>query len=516
MAIVALRLRQGLARRHHRRARLRAHLAPPAGARRVRPGRRLDARRLPRRCAGGPRGIGELAVARVARRQPGDGASGPSWSTSTRPSGSGCCCPAWSTPRRPAASPRCGNGSPTSSPSLERGQPAFDVLVDCGRLQVADPPWPVLRAAAIVLVVTGAHLSDLSSARVDDQGDRAGLHRPPGAARLAAAAAWSATATAGVRDQQGTGAAGDRAPAARSAYRRGAQPRRHRTGEAAADARGRRPRGADPDPARPPPGPALLADARPGGRPMRFEPVSHDPRGRENGATSTVPPLPRNGRHHHPDPPDRPATRPTAALRQRRPPHPRRTAPATATPRTAHGSTSRWSASCAVSSANGSPSGSAAGSTPPGEEDLERARLARRGGRRVRRRRPPGRHPDARQPRSGSCSTRSPPSWSGSVGSSPCWSTSRSKRCTSSAATRSGSPGTAAASTGSTRSPTATTRLVEILQAAARRAGSTERSLSTSKPTLDLQLPDGSRLAAVLPGQPPAVRGDPASTTRST
>ncbi|MFF5172586.1 CpaF family protein [Micromonospora sp. NPDC000089] len=39
--------------------------------------------------------------------------------------------------------------------------------------------------------------------------------------------------------------------------------------------------------------------------------------------------------------------------------------------------------------------------------------------------------------------------------------------------------------------------LVDILQAAARRAGATERSLSTSKPTLDLQLPDGSRLAAV-------------------
>ncbi|WP_341718430.1 ATPase, T2SS/T4P/T4SS family [Micromonospora sp. FIMYZ51] len=39
--------------------------------------------------------------------------------------------------------------------------------------------------------------------------------------------------------------------------------------------------------------------------------------------------------------------------------------------------------------------------------------------------------------------------------------------------------------------------LVEILQAAARRSGATERSLSTSKPTLDLQLPDGSRLAAV-------------------
>lgn len=39
--------------------------------------------------------------------------------------------------------------------------------------------------------------------------------------------------------------------------------------------------------------------------------------------------------------------------------------------------------------------------------------------------------------------------------------------------------------------------MVEILQAAARRAGATERSLSTYKPTLDLQLPDGSRLAAV-------------------
>jgi pilus assembly protein CpaF len=39
--------------------------------------------------------------------------------------------------------------------------------------------------------------------------------------------------------------------------------------------------------------------------------------------------------------------------------------------------------------------------------------------------------------------------------------------------------------------------LVEMLQAAARRTGATERSLSTSTPVLDLQLPDGSRLAAV-------------------
>lgn len=48
---------------------------------------------------------------------------------------------------------------------LDRGQPAYDVIVDCGRLQVVGPPWPILRAAAIVLVVTAAHLPDLSSAR---------------------------------------------------------------------------------------------------------------------------------------------------------------------------------------------------------------------------------------------------------------------------------------------------------------------------------------------------------------
>ncbi|MBO4210772.1 ParA family protein [Micromonospora echinofusca] len=48
---------------------------------------------------------------------------------------------------------------------LERGQPAYDVLVDCGRLQVVGPPWPILRAAALVLVVTAAHLPDLSSAQ---------------------------------------------------------------------------------------------------------------------------------------------------------------------------------------------------------------------------------------------------------------------------------------------------------------------------------------------------------------
>ncbi|WP_246835740.1 ParA family protein, partial [Micromonospora sp. MH33] len=48
---------------------------------------------------------------------------------------------------------------------LERGVPPYDVLVDCGRLQVAGPPWPVLRAAAVVLLVTRAHLPDLSATR---------------------------------------------------------------------------------------------------------------------------------------------------------------------------------------------------------------------------------------------------------------------------------------------------------------------------------------------------------------
>ncbi|MCK1808342.1 hypothetical protein, partial [Micromonospora sp. R42106] len=36
---------------------------------------------------------------------------------------------------------------------------------------------------------------------------------------------------------------------------------------------------------------------------MRFEPVSHDPRGQQPGVVSTVPPLaPPNGRHHVPGP----------------------------------------------------------------------------------------------------------------------------------------------------------------------------------------------------------------------
>ncbi|WP_446212186.1 AAA family ATPase [Micromonospora sp. IBSANI012] len=49
--------------------------------------------------------------------------------------------------------------------SLDKGQPQYDVIVDCGRLQVAGPPWPVLRAAAVVLLVTRAQLPDLSATR---------------------------------------------------------------------------------------------------------------------------------------------------------------------------------------------------------------------------------------------------------------------------------------------------------------------------------------------------------------
>ncbi|MBF9128475.1 ParA family protein [Plantactinospora sp. S1510] len=46
---------------------------------------------------------------------------------------------------------------------LDKGRPAYDVIVDCGRLHVVGPPWPILRAADIVLIVTAARLPDLSS-----------------------------------------------------------------------------------------------------------------------------------------------------------------------------------------------------------------------------------------------------------------------------------------------------------------------------------------------------------------
>lgn len=71
--------------------------------------------------------------------------------------------------------------------SLERGHPGYDVIADCGRLQAVGPPWPILRAAAVVLVVTAAHLPDLSSARATVraiQRDFAEHRVPPGSLRL--------------------------------------------------------------------------------------------------------------------------------------------------------------------------------------------------------------------------------------------------------------------------------------------------------------------------------------------
>ncbi|MGW0436481.1 ParA family protein [Micromonospora sp. NPDC003197] len=70
---------------------------------------------------------------------------------------------------------------------LERGRPGYDVIADCGRLQAVGPPWPILRAAAVVLVVTAAHLPDLSSARATVraiQRDFAEHRVPPGSLRL--------------------------------------------------------------------------------------------------------------------------------------------------------------------------------------------------------------------------------------------------------------------------------------------------------------------------------------------
>ncbi|MEU4367336.1 ParA family protein [Micromonospora chersina] len=71
--------------------------------------------------------------------------------------------------------------------SLERGVPPYDALVDCGRLHVGGPPWPVLRAAAVVLLVTRAHLPDLSATRATVKAierDFAEHRIPPGTLRL--------------------------------------------------------------------------------------------------------------------------------------------------------------------------------------------------------------------------------------------------------------------------------------------------------------------------------------------
>jgi len=70
---------------------------------------------------------------------------------------------------------------------LEKGDPSYDVIVDCGRLHVANPPWPILRAATAVVLVTGARLPDVSSARSAArliERDFADHRVPPGSIRL--------------------------------------------------------------------------------------------------------------------------------------------------------------------------------------------------------------------------------------------------------------------------------------------------------------------------------------------
>ncbi|MEU5944006.1 ParA family protein [Micromonospora sp. NPDC047465] len=71
--------------------------------------------------------------------------------------------------------------------SLERGDPPYDVLVDCGRLHVVGPPWPILRAASVVLLVSRARLPDLSGTRAMVRAierDFAEHRVPPGSLRL--------------------------------------------------------------------------------------------------------------------------------------------------------------------------------------------------------------------------------------------------------------------------------------------------------------------------------------------
>lgn len=47
---------------------------------------------------------------------------------------------------------------------LEYADPPYDVIADCGRLAVADPPWPVLYRADAVLLVMRATLPGMSAA----------------------------------------------------------------------------------------------------------------------------------------------------------------------------------------------------------------------------------------------------------------------------------------------------------------------------------------------------------------
>ncbi|PZF87552.1 CpaF family protein [Micromonospora endophytica] len=212
---------------------------------------------------------------------------------------------------------------------------------------------------------------------------------------------------------------------------------------------------------------------------MRFEPVSSDPRRQPPGATSTVAPLPpTNGRHHHP----MPVPVPVPALAPEAPPRPRVDFPLVRELRRELSERlTRWQRGREFS---------------VDEEDTERARLAvelvaeyadsvRRAGTPM----PAGEERllldqvTAELAGLGRLQTLLVDATIEEV---------HILGCDQVRITRHGGGVEWA-------EPIADSddELVEILQAAARRAGATERSLSTSKPTLDLQLPDGSRLAAV-------------------
>jgi pilus assembly protein CpaF len=216
---------------------------------------------------------------------------------------------------------------------------------------------------------------------------------------------------------------------------------------------------------------------------MRFEPVSHDPRGRENGATSTVPPIVHNGRHHAHPADGALAPAPPTASPPEWPPHRQRIdfAVVRELRRELSERLTLWQRGREYTA---------------GEEDLERARIgaavvagyadaARRAGTPI----------SAHQERALLDQVTAELIGLGRLQSLLVDETIEEVHilgCDHVRITRHGGGVDWA-------DPVADSdeELVEILQAAARRAGSTERSLSTSKPTLDLQLPDGSRLAAV-------------------
>ena len=340
----------------------------------------------------GPRGIGELAVGRAARRQPGDRRSGPSWSTWTRRAGNGCCCPAWSTRRRPAASPRSGSGSPTSSARLERGDP---------RLRRARRLWPAAGRRPAVAAAAGRRrgaAGDPGAAARPVRhpgrwsGPSNGTSPSTGCRRAPCGCCWSATGTARAEISQALRlpviARLPHDPRTAEVLGLGGTVR----GRTAADARGRPRWRCRSGAAGPPAGPAGLAGRTHGGAGCGLSRSPHDPRAPPPGATSTVPPLPPpNGRHHR---------------RRRRRRRPRRSA--------------RRRAGAAAPAPGGLRGGPRAApgaertahpvAARPGVHRRRGGRRAgpagRRGGRRVRRRGPPGRHPDGRRRRNGCCSTR--------------------------------------------------------------------------------------------------------------